>query len=149
MKNIVNSFKIAFPSRSCNEAFARTAVASFVTYLDPTLDELNDIRTAVSEAVTNCTVHAYRDSIGVVTMKADICDDRTVEIWIKDKGCGIENIERAMQPTYTSAPDSERAGLGFSVMAAFMDCVRVRSRIGKGTTVYLSKKLGSREEERS
>ncbi len=148
MKNIINSFKIAFPSRSCNEAFARTVVASFVTYLDPTLDDLGDIRTAVSEAVTNCAVHAYRDTIGVVTMKVDICDDRTVEIWVKDKGCGIEDVEQAMQATYTSSPGSERAGLGFSVMAAFMDCVRVRSRVGKGTTVFLSKKLGSREKER-
>ncbi len=148
MKNIVNSFKLAFLSRSCNEAFARTAVASFITYLDPTMDELGDIRTAVSEAVTNCIVHAYRDCIGVVTMKAEISDDRTVEIWIKDKGCGIADVKQAMLPAYTTSPESDRAGLGFSVMAAFMDTVRVRSRLGSGTTVYLAKTLSGREKER-
>ena len=147
MKTVENSFKIAFPSRSCNEAFARMAISAFITYLDPTLDELADIRTSVSEAVTNCIVHAYAQGIGVITMKADIGDDRTVEIWIKDKGCGIEDIHRAMQPSYTGSEGGERAGLGFSVMAAFMDEVRVRSRPGRGTTVCLTKKLRERPKE--
>ncbi len=143
MKRIINSFKLAFPSRSCNEAFARTAVSAFVTYLDPTLDEISDIKTAVSEAVTNCIVHGYQDTIGPIIIKASLLEDRTVVIQIKDKGCGIEDVKQAMTPTFTSGGD-ERAGLGFSVMEAFMDEVRVRSRTGKGTTVTLSKKIGDR-----
>ncbi len=143
MKRVTNTFKLTFPSRSCNEAFARTAVSAFVTYLDPTLDEINDIKTAVSEAVTNCIVHGYADTIGVVSIKASLLDDRTVVIQIKDKGCGIEDLQKAMTPAYSSGGE-ERAGLGFSVMEAFMDEVRVRSRVGKGTTVTLCKRIGDR-----
>ncbi|MEG1061042.1 MAG: anti-sigma F factor [Oscillospiraceae bacterium] len=146
MGKIINSFKLTFPSRSCNEAFARTAVASFVTYLDPTLDEVSDIKTSVSEAVTNCTVHAYRDKIGLITIKATLLEDRTVVIQIKDSGCGIGDIKQARTATYSSSCDGERAGLGFSVMEAFMDKVRVRSVVGKGTTVVLSKKIGDKQE---
>ena len=145
MKRIINSFKFAFPSRSCNEAFARTAVSAFVTYLDPTLDEVSDIKTAVSEAVTNCIVHGYKDTIGTVFLRATLLEDRTIVIQIKDRGCGIEDVRRAMTPAYTTGGE-ERAGLGFSVMEAFMDTVRVRSKPGKGTTVTLSKKIGDRRE---
>jgi stage II sporulation protein AB (anti-sigma F factor) len=140
MKKARNLFKLVFPSRSSNEAFARTAVASFVAQLDPTLDELSDIKTAVSEAVTNCIVHAYKDNIGLIYITARIFDDGRIDIVIKDRGCGIRDIRKAMQPTYTSG-GGERAGLGFSVMEAFMDTLTVRSRVFAGTSVYMSKQI--------
>lgn len=132
---------ITFESRSSNEAFARSSVAGFVAQLDPTVSELNDIRTAVSEAVTNCVVHAYKDTIGKITINVRLTDNNSAVIKIRDKGCGIEDIEKAMEPLYTTAPEEERAGLGFAVMQSFSDDLKVRSTPGKGTSVTLTKKL--------
>lgn len=143
MKEIRNSMRLSFPSRSSNEAFARTAVAAFVSQLDPTLDEISDIKTAVSEAVTNCIVHAYGDAIGTVYITARMSDD-TLTVTVKDKGCGIADLETAMTPEYTSAPEGERAGLGFSVMDAFSDALKVRSVVGRGTVVTMQKRIGRR-----
>ena len=132
---------VTFESRSSIEAFARSSVAAFIAQLDPTVGELNDIRTAVSEAVTNCVVHAYKDTIGKITINVRLTDNNSAIIKIKDKGCGIEDIEKAMEPLYTTAPEEERAGLGFAVMQSFSDSVRVRSAPGKGTSITLTKKL--------
>ncbi len=135
--------KIEFPSRSANEAFARTAVACFAARLDPTLDELSDIKTAVSEAVTNCIVHGYPDSIGTVWLRARIDGDGKLEIVVRDKGVGISDIEKARQPMFTTGGE-ERSGMGFTIMESFMDSVRVRSLPGKGTTIFMSRKLALR-----
>ena len=137
--------KVSFQSLSVNEGFARVAVASFISSLDPTTTEIADIKTAVSEAVTNCIVHAYRDTIGVITIHTRIYENRRVVITIKDKGCGIENIEKAIEPLFTTLPDEERSGLGFSVMQSFTDKMRVRSKIGRGTSVVLEKILSVRQ----
>lgn len=134
---------LSFPSKSCNEAFARSAVAAFVMNLDPTISELSDIKTAVSEAVTNCIVHGYRRSSGTIYIKGRITDDNKITLKIRDKGCGIEDIKKAMEPLYTSAPEEERAGLGFAVMQSFCDKVSVKSAVGKGTTVTLEKMISS------
>ncbi|MBQ6152742.1 MAG: anti-sigma F factor [Ruminococcus sp.] len=134
----LNQMKLSFLSKSVNEAFARAAVSSFLLPLDPTIAELSDVRTAVSEAVTNCIVHAYPDTTGVVTIDAKITDTGKVIIKIRDTGVGIENIEQAMEPLFTTSSD-ERAGLGFAVMQSFMDRVRVRSKKDKGTVVTLEK----------
>ncbi len=139
--NTVNEMTVVFESRSVNESFARSSAAAFVAQLDPTVGELNDIRTAVSEAVTNCVVHAYKNTIGKITLNVRICEGNVVFIRIRDKGCGIENISQAMEPLYTTSPEDERAGLGFAVMQSFMDDVKVRSSVGKGTTVTLMKRL--------
>ena len=141
----VNEMKLSFLSKSENEAFARTAVSSFVIQLDPLVDELADIRTAVSEAVTNCIVHAYRNTCGIIEMNVKILEGNEIYIKIRDKGCGIEDIKQAMEPLYTSAPNEERAGLGFAVMESFMDKLAVKSRLGAGTTVIMRKKLGKDE----
>ncbi len=138
---MLNEMTVTFESRSSNEAFARSSVAAFIAQLDPTVGELNDIRTAVSEAVTNCVVHAYKDTIGKITINVRLTDNNSAIIKIKDKGCGIEDIEKAMEPLYTTAPEEERAGLGFAVMQSFSDSVRVRSAPGKGTSITLTKKL--------
>lgn len=138
-----NSFTMCFPSRSANEGFARTAVSAFVAQLDPTLEEINDIKTAVSEAVTNCIVHAYRDTVGKIYIYCDIAEHNTVIIKIKDKGCGIENVKKAMEPLFTTV-GGERAGLGFAVMQSFTDGVRVTSKPGAGTTVTLKKRINPR-----
>lgn len=140
---IINNFNLNIPSRSANESFARTAVSAFVAQLDPTLEEINDIKTAVSEAVTNCIVHAYKEQIGKIYISCSITDNNTVKIKIKDNGVGIENIEQAMEPLYSSL-GGERAGLGFIVMQSFMDGIKVRSAVGKGTTVTLTKKINSK-----
>lgn len=144
MKKSVNSFKLIFPSRSCNESFARTAVAAFVTALDPTIEELSDIKTAVSEAVTNCIVHAYKNELGQIYITARLTEKNELTVSVTDRGCGINDIDLAMLPTYSTDKESERAGLGFSVMEAFMDSVRVRSKPGKGTTVTLKKRISER-----
>lgn len=140
----INTMKLCFDSRSANEAFARTAVASFVCQLDPNVEELTDVRTAVSEAVTNSIVHGYRESIKKVYITASIYPDNHVVIKIKDNGCGIEDIPRAMEPMFTTCPSEERAGLGFAVMESLMDKVKVLSHPGKGTTVVLEKYIVSR-----
>ena len=141
---IINEMSVELESRSVNEAFARTAVSSFVSQLDPTVAELNEIRTAVSEAVTNCVVHAYRDTIGKIYLNVRITENNTVIIRIRDKGCGIENIKQAMEPLYTTDPGGERAGLGFAVMQSFSDDVKVRSSLSRGTTITLTNKLSPR-----
>ena len=130
-------------SRSANESFARAAVASFATQLDPTLEEINDIKTAVSEAVTNCIVHAYKEGIGKIYISCEITDKKAIRIKIRDCGCGIDNVPQAMEPLFTTV-GGERAGLGFAVMQSFMDSIRVTSKVGKGTTVILTKTIAPR-----
>lgn len=140
----INEMSLAFPSKSSNESFARVTVAAFFAQLDPTVEELTDVKTAVSEAVTNCIIHAYRDQIGLVYINAKIFPDGRIRIRIRDKGCGIPDIKKAMEPMYTTCPASERAGLGFAVMQSFMDKVSVVSTVGKGTTVTLTKTIKTR-----
>lgn len=139
-----NKVKITFFSRSANEAFARGVVAAFVAPLDPTVAELSDIKTAVSEAVTNCIVHAYPDTVGQIDLTAEVQENQKLLITISDKGIGIENVERAMQPMFTTGSPEERAGLGFAVMKSFMDEVKVRSKPQKGTKVTMVKYIRSR-----
>ena len=127
-------------SCSANESFARAAISAFALQLDPTIEDISDIKTAVSEAVTNCIVHAYKEKAGKIYITAEICDNFSIRIKIKDRGCGIEDIGKAMQPLFSSIGD-ERAGLGFSVMQSFMDKISVRSRVGYGTTVTLVKNI--------
>ena len=139
--------KIEFPSVSANESFARAAVAAFAARLDPNMEELGDIKTAVSEAVTNCIVHAYPDRIGTIYLKARIKPDNELEIVVRDKGVGIENISRALEPMFTTGGD-ERSGMGFTIMESFMSYVRVRSTPGKGTTVTMLRRLAKRSAMR-
>ena len=136
--------KVVFPSLSENERFARIAVSGFLSFIDPKVDELADIKTAVSEAVTNCIVHGYPDAVGKIEMSVRVFEDNTVRIRISDKGCGIEDIEEAMQPLFTTKPDEDRAGLGFAVMESFMDKIKVSSKPGKGTAVTLEKTVAVR-----
>lgn len=139
----VNEFKMTVLSCSSNESFARVAVAAFIAQLDPTVEEISDIKTAVSEAVTNCIVHAYRERIDKIYISVAIYGDRTVKIKIRDNGCGIADVPQAMEPLFTTA-GGERAGLGFAVMQSFTDKVGVRSTVGRGTTVTLTKRLSFR-----
>ena len=139
----LNTVKITIPSRSVNEGFARSALSAFAAQADPTLDELADVKTAVSEAVTNCIVHAYANTIGPITLTAALYEDGTLRVAVADKGCGIPDVSKAMEPLFTTG-GAERAGLGFAVMESFMDSVKVRSAPGKGTRVTLSKRLGTR-----
>lgn len=143
---IENEMKISFISKSENEGFARTAVSAFAALCDPCVEDIADIRTAVSEAVTNCIVHAYRGTQGIVEITARILSGNELYIRIKDKGCGIADVKQAMEPLYTSAPFEERAGLGFAVMESFMDRLTVRSEVGKGTVVTMRKKIGGKDE---
>lgn len=136
----INETRIQFVSRSSNEGFARAAVAAFVSQLDPAVDELADIRTAVSEAVTNCIVHAYPDRLGPVFMTVRLFENGKVVIRIRDRGCGIPDVQKAMEPLFTTGGE-ERSGLGFSVMQSFTDKVKVLSKPGKGTTVTLEKNI--------
>ena len=142
----INSMKIVFESRSVNESFARSALAAFAAQLDPTIDELCDIKTAVSEAVTNCIVHGYPDSVGKVYISAAVYANRRLVIRVKDTGLGIADIHQAMEPLFTTGNADERSGLGFSVMQSVMDKVTVRSKQGGPTTVTLEKKLSSKGE---
>ena len=146
MKKANNLFRLILPSRSINEAFARTTVSAFVAQLDPTLDELADIKTAVSEAVTNCIVHAYKDSVGLIYITARIFDGNRIDVVIKDRGCGIKDVKKAMEPAFTTSDTDERAGLGFSVMEAFMDSVKVRSKLFSGTSVTMTKYIENNTE---
>ena len=141
---VLNEMEFSFESRSSNESFARSTVSSFVAQLDPTISELNEIRTAVSEAVTNCIVHAYKNEIGRISVTVKIVPENTVVIKVRDSGCGIENIQQAMEPLFTTAPGEERAGLGFAVMQSFTDRISVRSKPGKGTSVTMRKALSRR-----
>ena len=142
-KNITNQTKITFPSLSQNEAFARSAAAAFLSQLNPTYDELSDIKCAVSEAVTNAIVHGYRDSPGEITLTMKLTDQREFIAEIRDKGCGIEDIEMAMRPLYTTDKENERSGMGFTIIENFMDSLKVISSPGKGTKVTISKKLSA------
>ena len=133
-----NKFKLSFPSNSINESFARMAVSAFCMQFDLTIEQINDIKTAVSEAVTNCVVHAYPNQIGTIYITADI-KENTLIISVKDKGVGISDVKKAMEPMFTTDTQNERAGLGFAVMQAFMDKVKVFSNPGKGTRVVMTK----------
>ena len=139
--DVLNSIKFTMPSLSVNESAARAVVSSFLIQCDPTVEELSDIRTAVSEAVTNAVVHAYRGTAGMIELTVRLLKDREIYIRVKDKGCGIPDVKAAMVPLYTTAPEEERSGLGFSVMDSFMDRLSVRSVPGKGTTVIMRKRL--------
>ena len=136
----VNELKMTVDSKSVNEGFSRVAIGAFIACLDPDIEELSDVKTAVSEAVTNAIVHGYREKAGKIYITVSVSDNNIVRIRIRDKGVGIEDIPKAMEPLFTTA-GSERAGLGFAVMESFMDSVRVTSQPGKGTTVTLKKRI--------
>jgi stage II sporulation protein AB (anti-sigma F factor) len=139
-----NYMTLEFPSKSTNEAFARSAVACFAAQLDPTMEELGDIRTAVSEAVTNCIVHAYPDELGVITVRCRILKGQTLDIVVKDKGVGIPDIEQARKPMFTTG-GTDRSGMGFTIMESFMTNLDINSEPGKGTTVHMRRKLQRRK----
>ncbi|MDR3644526.1 MAG: anti-sigma F factor [Clostridia bacterium] len=147
MKKPKNEMKLQIYSRSVNESYARVAVAAFVAQLDPTVDEIADVKTAVSEAVTNSIVHAYKNTIGIIYITTRIYEGGRVTIVIRDKGCGIEDVSKAMEPLFTTSPSGERAGLGFTVMQSFMDKLRVKSRVGFGTTVQMERQLGKIQKQ--
>lgn len=140
----INQMKLQFLSRSTNEAFSRTAVSAFIAQLDPTIDEITDIKTAVSEAVTNCIVHGYKDTLGMVYITAAIFPGNKVIVKIRDRGCGIPDIKQAMEPLYTTDKEGERAGLGFAVMESLTDKLKVHSTPAKGTTITLERTIKSR-----
>jgi len=146
MKEKINEMTVRFPSRSANEGFARSAAAAFAAQLDPTLEQLYDVKTAVSEAVTNAIVHAYPDRVGPVTMTVRLFADGTAEIVIRDRGIGIPDVKKAREPMYTTG-GADRSGMGFTIMESFMDGLSVRSAPGKGTVVRLRKQLARREEK--
>ena len=135
---------LEFPSRSVNEGFARSAVACFAAQMDPTLEELGDIRTAVSEAVTNCIVHAYPERLGNITLRCRILKDNVLDIVVKDKGVGISDVEQARRPAYTTG-GNERSGMGFTIMESFMTNLEIISKPGKGTTVHMRRRLQRRQ----
>jgi len=139
-----NYMILDFPSKSTNEAFARSAVACFAAQMDPTLEELGDIRTAVSEAVTNCIVHAYPDELGIITLRCRILKDNVLDIVVKDKGVGISDLEKARQPMFTTG-GADRSGMGFTIMESFMTTLSVTSEAGKGTTVHMRRRLQRRK----
>ncbi len=140
----INTVRVKMESRSVNEAFARSVAGAYITPFDPTLEELNDIKTAVSEAVTNAIVHAYPKEIGDITMQIWTKDEREIHIRISDKGCGIADVRQAMEPLFTTCGGAERSGLGFTMMQSFCDRVQVKSRPGKGTVVTLVKLISPR-----
>ena len=141
-----NEMKLEFISKSSNEAFARISVAAFASQLDPTIEELSDIKTAVSEAVTNCIIHGYENKQGIVKIMARLKENEII-IEISDNGKGIENIEIAKEPLYTTKPNLERSGMGFTIMENFMDSMEVESIVGLGTKVTMSKKIKEKEEK--
>ena len=143
MKQIINRMELRFPSGSVNESFARGAVSAFVLCLDPLVTDLNDLKTAVSEAVTNAIVHAYPDSIGTVQMRLRILEGNVLEIRVTDRGCGISDVKRAMEPMYSTGGE-ERSGMGFTIMESFMDKLVVKSAPGRGTTVTMRKRISQR-----
>ena len=144
-KDRLNEVTLRFPSRSANESFARSAAAAFLAKLDPTVEQVYDIKTAVSEAVTNAIVHGYRDRLGTITMTVRIYAPATAEIIISDKGCGIADVQKAREPLFTTG-GAERSGMGFTIMESFMDGLTVRSKPGRGTTVILRKVLQARSQ---
>ena len=139
-----NFMILEFPSKSANEAFARSAVACFAAQLDPTLEELGDIRTAVSEAVTNCIVHAYPEKLGVITLRCRILKDNILDIVVKDQGVGISDIEQARRPMFTTG-GTDRSGMGFTIMESFMTSLEIKSAPGKGTTVHMRRRIKKRK----
>lgn len=139
-----NYMILEFPSKSCNEAFARSAVACFAAQMDPTLEELGDIRTAVSEAVTNCIVHAYPNDLGIIILRCRILKDNVLDIVVKDRGVGIQDVEQARRPAFTTG-GGERSGMGFTIMESFMTSLEITSAAGKGTTVHMRRKLQRRK----
>ena len=141
---VLNTMKLTLPSYSVNEGIARGAVAAFCAQLDPTAAELGDIKCALSEAVTNCIVHAYRDVIGEIYITVDLLEDAIVRIRIKDKGCGIPDVKCARAPLYTTDREGERSGMGFTVMESFTDAMRVSSRVGAGTSIIMYKRIKGR-----
>ena len=141
-----NEFRMTVDSRSVNESFVRSAVAAFAAQLDPTVEEIADIKTAVSEAVTNCSVHAYKNCVGKIYIYAAIFDNSTIKVTVRDRGCGIEDIAQARTPLFSTL-GGERAGLGFAVMESFTDKLTVRSKPGVGTSVTMIKKTGGRESK--
>ena len=145
MKNSENYMLLEFPSRSVNESFARTAVACFAARLDPTVEELGDIKTAVSEAVTNCIVHAYPNEIGKISIRCRILQERTLEIRVQDRGKGIDDLQAALQPMFTTGSE-ERSGMGFAIMESMTDSLTVRSKRGRGTTVTMRIKVGVKSD---
>jgi stage II sporulation protein AB (anti-sigma F factor) len=144
MNKPINEIKITLPSRSANESYARVAVAAFAAQLDPTLEELSDIKTAVSEAVTNCIVHAYPNSMGIITLRCRILKDNVLDIVVKDKGVGIPDVEAAKRPMFTTG-GSERSGMGIPIMESFMTTFALTSVPGKGTVVHMRRKLQRRQ----
>ena len=142
---VLNEVRFSIPSLSVNESVARAVVSSFLVQADPTVEELSDIRTAVSEAVTNAVVHGYRHQSGKIEITVRLLENRVIYIRIKDKGCGIADVQKAMEPLFTTAPEEERSGLGFSVMESFTDKLTVKSTLGKGTVVTMRKKLTAPE----
>ena len=140
----VNETYLEFPSRSSNEGFARAAVACFAAQMDPTLEELGDIRTAVSEAVTNCIVHAYPNDLGIIILRCRILKDNVLDIVVKDRGVGIPDVEQARRPAFTTG-GGERSGMGFTIMESFMTSLEITSAAGKGTTVHMRRKLQRRK----
>ena len=143
MQRTENYMVMEFLSRSSNESFARTAVATFAAQLDPTLDEIGDIKTAVSEAVSNSIVHGYPNTLGKIVVKVRILEKNTLEISVRDWGCGIENIDKAREPMFTTGGE-ERSGMGFTIMESFTDRMRVKSKLGHGTTVVMQKRIAPR-----
>ncbi|MCC8168896.1 MAG: anti-sigma F factor [Oscillospiraceae bacterium] len=135
-----NKIRIEFPSKPENERFARTVAAAFIVGLDPTIDQLTEVKTAISEAVTNAIVHGYEERDGIITIEGKI-DDRTVELSVKDNGVGIPDIRRAREPLFTGKPEKERSGMGFTIMETFMDALEIESEVGKGTRVIMRKNL--------
>ena len=142
----VNTMKIIIPAMSRNEALARSCIGAFAAQADPTVEELSDLRSAVSEAVTNCIVHGYRDSGGDISLILKLTEDNCLYIKISDKGCGIKDVEKAMEPLFSTTAEGERAGLGFTVMEAFTDDLKVRSKVGQGTTVTMKKRITGKYE---
>ena len=142
---MLNQVKITFAGRSVNEGFARAALAAFLVQLDPTVPQLADMKTAVSEAVTNCIVHAYRDCLGTVTIRCRILPENVLDIVIRDKGCGMEDVEKARAPMFTTG-GPERSGMGFTIMESFMSSLQVTSKPGKGTTVHMKRKIVQRRK---
>ena len=162
MREVINTLKLEITAKSINESFARTTIAAFASQLDPTLDEIDDIKTAVSEAVTNCIVHAYGEGhirikgvqlpstdflMPTITIEADLFQTG-IEIRVSDKGRGIEDIDKAMQPFHTTKPEDERSGMGFTVMQSFMDTIKVSSRPNKGTTITMNKLFNVQKKEK-
>lgn len=141
----INTLHLQIESRSCNENYARVAVAAFAAQLDPTLEEISELKTAVSEAVTNCIVHGYKEEIGPIYITAKLFEDHRLQVIIRDKGDGIEDIEQAREPLFTTSTSGERSGMGFTIMETFCDKLRVTSKVGRGTRVFMEKYILGRE----